>query len=86
MKDQTKANFSLNESVITSWPDINRLLTESYPEDTANGTCKNQKGSSSWTYYEVIWEQLKENRNKDAESVHWFLTAPAQAVMRGLQS
>lgn len=47
MKDQTKANFSLNESVITSWPDINRLLTEPYPEDTANGTCKNRKGSSS---------------------------------------
>ena len=42
-----KANFSLNESLIRSWPNINRLITEPYPEDTANGTCRNGKGSSS---------------------------------------
>lgn len=41
-----KANSSLNESLIpnkkeTNCPDINRLLTESYPDETANGMCKN---------------------------------------------
>lgn len=46
MRDQMKANSSLNESLIPkktrpTCPDINRLIREPYSDDTANGMCKN---------------------------------------------
>lgn len=43
MKDQMEANFSLKESLIPSCPDINRLITEPYTEDTANARAKMNK-------------------------------------------
>lgn len=38
-----KANFSLNESLIPNRKETNlpKLLREHYPDDTANGMCKN---------------------------------------------
>lgn len=46
MRELMKANSSLNESLFLkkrrpTCPDIHRLIREPYPDDTANGMCKN---------------------------------------------